>query len=87
MKKTNSSSVPKVNAVACRNQPSPPMKLPGTRQRAAVRDGGVDQLVAQVVGVVSIATWTLITAGVLFMVLCRTVGLRVNETFGVLRGR
>ena len=41
--------------------------------------GGADQLIAQVVGVVSIAAFVLVTSGVLFLVLKKTVGLRVTE--------
>lgn len=41
--------------------------------------GGVDQLVSQAIGVVSIAAWTLVTATILFVVLKKTVGLRVSE--------
>ena len=41
--------------------------------------GGADQLVAQIVGVVAIATFVAITTGILFFVLKKTVGLRVSE--------
>lgn len=41
--------------------------------------GGADQLVSQVVGVVSIAAFVLATSGILFFVLKSTVGLRVSE--------
>jgi len=41
--------------------------------------GGADQLIAQVVGVVSVAAFVLVTSGVLFIVLKKTVGLRVPE--------
>ncbi len=41
--------------------------------------GGADQLIAQVVGVVAIAAFVAVTAGVLFFVLKKTVGLRVDE--------
>ncbi len=41
--------------------------------------GGGDQLVSQVIGVVAVAIFVAITAGVLFMVLKATVGLRVSQ--------
>ena len=41
--------------------------------------GGADQLVSQFIGVVSIAAFVLVTSGVLFFVLKKTVGLRVSE--------
>ncbi|MGD9795877.1 MAG: ammonium transporter [Acidimicrobiia bacterium] len=41
--------------------------------------GGADQLVSQIIGVVSVAAWTLVTAGLLFFVLKKTIGLRVSE--------
>jgi Amt family ammonium transporter len=41
--------------------------------------GGADQLIAQIVGVVAIAAFVAVTAGVLFFVLKKTVGLRVDE--------
>jgi Amt family ammonium transporter len=41
--------------------------------------GGTDQLVSQIIGVVSIAAFVFITATILFAVLKATVGLRVSE--------
>ena len=41
--------------------------------------GGADQLVSQLIGVVAIASFVLITTGILFFVLKKTVGLRVSE--------
>ena len=41
--------------------------------------GGADQLLSQVIGVVSIAAFVLVTSGMLFFVLKKTVGLRVSE--------
>jgi Amt family ammonium transporter len=41
--------------------------------------GGADQLVSQVIGVVSIAAFVLVTSGILFVVLKKTMGLRVSE--------
>lgn len=41
--------------------------------------GGADQLVSQLIGVVSIAVFVLATSGLLFFVLKKTVGLRVSE--------
>jgi Amt family ammonium transporter len=41
--------------------------------------GGADQLVAQVVGVLSIGAFVAVTSGLLFFVLKKTVGLRVPE--------
>jgi Amt family ammonium transporter len=40
--------------------------------------GGADQLIAQIVGVVAIAAFVAVTAGTLFFVLKKTVGLRVD---------
>ncbi len=41
--------------------------------------GGTDQLVSQVIGVVSVAAFVAVTAGLLFMVIKATVGLRVSQ--------
>jgi Amt family ammonium transporter len=41
--------------------------------------GGADQLISQLVGVVSIAAFVIVTSGILFFVLKKTVGLRVDE--------
>jgi len=41
--------------------------------------GGADQLISQLIGVVSIAAFVLITSGLLFFVLKKTIGLRVSE--------
>jgi ammonium transporter, Amt family len=41
--------------------------------------GGTDQLVTQLIGVAAILAWTSVTAGLLFLVLKKTVGLRVSE--------
>jgi Amt family ammonium transporter len=41
--------------------------------------GGADQLIAQIVGVVAIGAFVAVTASVLFFVLKKTVGLRVDE--------
>ena len=41
--------------------------------------GGTDQLVSQLIGVVSVAAWVSITSFILFTVLKHTVGLRVSE--------
>ncbi len=41
--------------------------------------GNADQLIAQVILVVSVVVWVAITAGILFWVLKATVGLRVSE--------
>jgi Amt family ammonium transporter len=41
--------------------------------------GGADQLLSQLIGVVSIAAFVLVTSGLLFFVLKKTVGLRVSE--------
>jgi len=41
--------------------------------------GGADQLVSQLIGVVSVAAWVSITSYILFTVLKHTVGLRVSE--------
>ncbi len=41
--------------------------------------GGVDQLISQVIGVLAIGTFVAVTTGLLFFVLKKTVGLRVDE--------
>jgi Amt family ammonium transporter len=41
--------------------------------------GGTSQLVTQIIGVVAVAAFVAVTAGVLFLVLKATVGLRVSE--------
>ncbi|MGD9997338.1 MAG: ammonium transporter [Ilumatobacteraceae bacterium] len=41
--------------------------------------GGADQLVSQIIGVVSIAAFVLVASGILFIVLKKTIGLRVSE--------
>ena len=51
----------------------------GLVQEGLFYGGGVGQLVSQVVGVVSIAAFVLLTSGLLFFVLKKTVGLRVSE--------
>ena len=48
-------------------------------QQGLFYGGGISQLVSQVIGVVAIAAFVAITAGILFMVLKATVGLRVSE--------
>jgi Amt family ammonium transporter len=40
--------------------------------------GNADQLIAQVIGVVTICAWVAVTAGILFLVLKKTIGLRVS---------
>lgn len=47
--------------------------------RGLLYGGGTDQLVSQVVGVVTIAAYTAIATGVLFLAIKATVGLRVSE--------
>lgn len=41
--------------------------------------GGTDQLVSQIIGVVSIAAFVLVTTAILFFTLKKTIGLRVSE--------
>lgn len=41
--------------------------------------GGTDQLVSQVIGVVAIGSFVLVTTGILFFVMKKTIGLRVSE--------
>jgi Amt family ammonium transporter len=40
--------------------------------------GGPDQLISQVIGIVAVFFWTTITAGILFLALKHTIGLRVT---------
>jgi len=48
-------------------------------QQGLFYGGGTDQLVSQVIGVVAIAAFVAIAAGLLFLVLRATIGLRVSE--------
>ncbi len=41
--------------------------------------GGADQLVSQLIGVVSVAAWVIVTSGILFFALKKTIGLRVSR--------
>jgi ammonium transporter, Amt family len=41
--------------------------------------GGADQLISQLVLVVSVVAWVAATSGILFFVIKKTIGLRVNE--------
>ncbi len=41
--------------------------------------GGADQLVTQVIGVVTVAAFVAVTAGLMFLFIKRTIGLRVSE--------
>jgi Amt family ammonium transporter len=41
--------------------------------------GGIDQLIVQLLGVLIVAAWVLVTTGILFAVLKATLGLRVDE--------
>jgi Amt family ammonium transporter len=41
--------------------------------------GGADQLFSQLIGVVAVAAWVIVTSGLLFFVLKKTVGLRVSR--------
>ena len=40
--------------------------------------GNADQLVAQLIGVASICAWVAVTTGILFLLLKKTIGLRVS---------
>jgi Amt family ammonium transporter len=51
----------------------------GVVKKGLFYGGGTDQLVSQIIGVVSIAAFVLVTASILFGVLKATVGLRVDE--------
>ena len=41
--------------------------------------GGVQQLGVQIVGILAVAAWTIVTSGILFLVIKHTIGLRVSE--------
>jgi Amt family ammonium transporter len=51
----------------------------GLVQEGLFYGGGADQLISQIVGVVAIAAFVIVTSGILFLVLKKTVGLRVDE--------
>jgi len=51
----------------------------GVVKKGLFYGGGADQLVSQVIGVVAIAAFVLITTAILFGILKATVGLRVDE--------
>ena len=53
--------------------------IEGVVQQGLLWGGGVGQLVAQLVGVLAIALWVAVAASILFLVLKKTVGLRVSE--------
>jgi ammonium transporter, Amt family len=48
-------------------------------QQGLLYGGGTDQLVSQVIGVAAVAAFVAVAAGLLFMVIKATVGLRVSE--------
>jgi len=48
-------------------------------QQGLFYGGGADQLVSQVIGVVAVGAFVAVAAGLLFMVLKKTIGLRVSE--------
>lgn len=48
-------------------------------QQGLFYGGGTDQLVSQVIGVVAVAAFVAVTAGILFAVLKATIGLRVSQ--------
>jgi Amt family ammonium transporter len=48
-------------------------------QQGLFYGGGTDQLVSQVIGVVAVAVFVAVTAGLLFAIIKATVGLRVSE--------
>ena len=54
-------------------------EVDGVVKKGLFYGGGADQLVSQLIGVVSIAAFVLITTTILFSVLKATVGLRVSE--------
>jgi Amt family ammonium transporter len=54
-------------------------EVDGVVKKGLFYGGGADQLVSQLIGVVSIAAFVLITTTILFSVLKATVGLRVGE--------
>lgn len=51
----------------------------GLLEEGLLMGGGADQLLSQLIGVVAIAAFVLVTSGLLFFVLKRTTGLRVSE--------
>ena len=55
------------------------IEVDGVVKKGLFYGGGADQLVSQLIGVVSIAAFVLITTTILFSVLKATVGLRVSE--------
>jgi len=42
-------------------------------------DGGAKMLTTQVIGVASVAVWVAVTIGIVFMIIDKTIGLRVSE--------
>ena len=51
----------------------------GVVKKGLFYGGGADQLVSQIIGVVSIAAFVAVTTGILFFLIKKTVGLRVSE--------
>ena len=41
--------------------------------------GGIQQLGVQIVGILAVAAWTMLTSAILFLAIKYTVGLRVSE--------
>jgi Amt family ammonium transporter len=48
-------------------------------QQGLLYGGGADQLVSQIIGVAAVAAFVALTAGLLFLAIKVTVGLRVSE--------
>ena len=55
------------------------IEVDGVIKKGLFYGGGTDQLVSQIIGVVSIAVFVLIASTVLFAVIKATMGLRVTE--------
>lgn len=51
----------------------------GVVKKGLFYGGGTDQLVSQMIGVVAIGTFVAVTTGILFFVMKKTIGLRVDE--------
>ncbi len=54
-------------------------KLVGSGEYGLLMGGGIEQLGYQVVGIVAVLAWVVVTSGALFLLIKHTTGLRVSE--------
>ncbi len=54
-------------------------ELIGSSDYGLLVGGGIEQLGVQVIGIVAVFAWVVVTSGVLFLIIRSTIGLRVSE--------